>query len=55
MQFKCFQNASLAGIDAEVNAWLLTGNFFCYSNAFNMVPDGQGGEDFCMMIFYMEK
>jgi hypothetical protein len=55
MQFKTFQNATLAGLQTDVNTWLGTGNFYCYSNSFNMVPDGSGGEDFLLMIFYIEK
>ena len=55
MLFKCFQNATLQGVEDAVNAWLVTGNFYTYSNSFNMVPDGSGGEDYCIMIFYIEK
>lgn len=55
MKFKTFEEADLAAIDAAVNAWLLTGNFYCYCNCFNMMPDGQGGENVCLMIFYTEK
>ena len=55
MKFKCFESATLAGIQDLVNAWLLTGTIYTYSNTFNMVPDGGGGENFCLMVFYMEK
>lgn len=55
MKFKCFQNATLQGIDDSVNAWLLTGTFYTYSNSFSMVPDGAGGEDYLLAVFYMEK
>ena len=55
MQLKIFEEADLAAIESAVNAWLLTGTFYTYCNCFNMVPDGQGGENICLMIFYMEK
>jgi hypothetical protein len=55
MLFKCFQNATLAGLEVDVNAWLLTGTFYTYSNSFAMVPDGSGGEDFLLNVFYMQK
>ncbi len=55
MQFKVFQNATLAGIETAVNTWLATGTFYTYTQSFTMVPDGGGGEDFCLSIFYMEK
>lgn len=55
MLFKTFEASDLAGIETLVNAWLATGNFYCYSNSFNMIPDGSGGEDVCLMIFYTQK
>ncbi len=55
MLFKTFQNATLQGVEDAVNAWLLTVDVYTYSNSFNMVPDGSGGQDYCLMIFYMEK
>lgn len=55
MKFKTFESATLVGVETLVNAWLLTGNFYCYSNSFNMIPDGGSGENVCLMIFYTEK
>lgn len=55
MKFKIFEEATLTALESAVNVWLLTGTYFCYSNCYNMVPDGGGGENYCMMIFYMEK
>lgn len=55
MLFKCFEDSTVALVEAAVNVWLATGNFFVYSQAFNMVPDGGGGENVCLMIFYTQK
>ena len=55
MKFKCFQSATLQGIQDAVNAWLLTGTFYTYSNSFCMVPCPPDPDEYCLMIFYMEK
>lgn len=55
MKFKCFVSPTMEGIEILVNAWLLTGIYYTYSNSFNMIPDGSGGEDVSLMVFYMEK
>ena len=55
MQFKTFEESTLAAVETAVNAWLATGTYYTYSQCFNMIPDGGGGENVCLMLFYMEK
>lgn len=53
MLMKCFEEATLGAIETAVNVWLTAEQVYCYSNSFNMVPDGGGGENYCLMIFYI--
>lgn len=55
MKFKIFEEASLVALEAAVNAWLLTGTYYTYSQCFSVIPDGEGGYTYCMPMFYLEK
>lgn len=55
MKFKMFEEDTLVSLENAVNAWLLTGTFYTYSQSCCMTPDGEGGECYCLQLFYLEK
>lgn len=55
MKFKIFTEDDVAAIETAVNAWLLTGTYYTYSQSFCQMNVGEVDECCCLQIFYLEK